>query len=491
MVRKYIIRIFFLIMAFLFSVIIINIFINNTPLERGGGISLLIGIIFYLLFLFFVYKLSNKFYKKHRALVIISFIIFVIFQIVFAYFLAVNPSWDFGNVYNYVVDDINGGYNIFEVTYFYQFNLNIGIALLLKLYFLIFSFLGINNYLVLGIALNIIFIDIALLYLYKFIKLISPSKYTYLFLIVALTFTPFITYVPIFYSDTLSLPFGISSLYYLYKYFYIEDKKRSYLVISGLLLGIGVCLKFTLIIIYIALLIVYLLKEKGRGFIVHIKPILLVSVFIFIPIVVYNGMISLKLDEERSYKEQIPLTHNIMMGLRKNGGFSIEDSRYTVSFPNKDKKQKANIKVIKDRLSYYFNSNKLVDFYTNKLLYTWGDGTFFASEKLKRENIRDTVVDDYIYGSKKQYYFYLASVEWIIILIMLVAGIIYRKNLSSSQRDLQLFIYISLFGVMLFFLLWECRSRYLINFLPLILLGAYLDFIALSKTILVKLKKAI
>lgn len=482
--KKKIINIFLIVIGLLYTYIIVNMF-GNFPLKGVSNLALIIGIIVYLLFMFLVFKVSKIVDYQNKRITIISFIIFVIIQILFAYFLAVNPSWDFGTVYNAVVDDINGGFDIFEVTYFYQFGLNLGIALLLKLVFSFFALLGINNYLILGIGLNIIFIDIALIYLYKLIKLVIPNKNIYFFLIVTLTFTPFITYVPIFYSDTLSLPFGIASIYYLYKYYYCNNLKEN-LVISGLLIGVGACLKFTLIIIYLAVLVFYFIKERKSRF--TLKPLLFLGLFVFLPIFIINSFVALNQDNERLEREKMPFTHSIMMGLRKNGGFSIEDSKYTVSFPTKYQKVKANIKTIKKRLKYYKDNHELLKFYTNKLEYTWGDGTFFASEKLSRDSIKNTKISDYIYGSKKYYYFSYAKAQWLIVLCFLVMGLIFRKYLSKNQQDLQLFIYIALAGLMLFLLIWECRSRYLVNYLPIILLASYLGFVSFIEYVKLKLK---
>lgn len=479
MKSKKIIRGFFFTIGLLIILyIIFNLLFNNVSYTLKPTL-LATSIIIYLILIFVFWKLYQKFLINKKYGPGILFCIFIMIQIIFACLFVVKPSWDFGTVFNIVLEDLQNGSSMFSSIYMNQVKINLGIALLLKIVFTPFVILGINHYVIIGILLNIIFINIGLYYLYKLITLITDKKISSLCLLLTLMFTPFISYVPIFYTDTLSLPFAIIGIYYIYHYFYTSQRKNIDLVFSGLSIGIGTIIKPTVLIVYIAIIIWLIVREKKDSVRDTIKRMAILSIFLVIPILLFNSYISRNLDEKMLNHYQVPKTHWIMMGLKNYGGFNSEDPDFTVSFPNEEKKKEANIRVIKERLKNYIEENKLIEFYTNKLTYTWGDGTFYAPVKLSREPKYNTIVSEYIYGMKKDCFYSFAQAEWLIMLTLIVIGIIVRPYLTYRQRDLQLLSLISTAGILLFLLIWETRSRYLVNLLPVILISSYIGIVGL------------
>lgn len=476
---KRLLRNIFCVVGFLtFIYIIYNLIFHNVSYTIKMP-QLVLSIIIYVFFIFILWKIYQKFLLNKKYGIPIVFLVFILLQLIFACLFVVTPTWDFGTVYNIVLDDIINGNSIFNAIYMNQVKLNLGIGLLLKIVFYPFHFLGINHYVTIGILLNIIFIDVGLIYLYKLLTLITNKKLSVISLFMILTFTPFICYVPIFYTDTLSLPFGIIGIYYVFKYFYTNDNKKKYLVISGLSIGIGGCIKTPVLIVYIAILIWLIFREKKDPVKSTIKKAILLTICMLIPFASFNIYVSKNLNENMIKKYQIPKTHWIMMGLTGNGGFNENEADFTTSFPTEKAKKKANVRVIKERLSEYWEQHTLIQFYTNKLTYTWGDGTFFAAEKLQRSPKYSTVASKYIYGEEKGYYYGLAQAEWLIALILIAIGIALRPYLTYKQRDLQLLSLISTAGILILLLIWETRSRYLVNLLPVILISAYIGMIGI------------
>jgi hypothetical protein len=170
-----------------------------------------------------------------------------------------------------------------------------------------------------------------------------------------------------------------------------------------------------------------------------------------------------------------------MMGLTGNGGFNQEDVDYTMSYNSKEDKQKANIKVINNRINNLINNNELLDFYTNKAMYTWSDGTFFAPKKLSVYPVHNYKIKDYILpnNNKNKLYIIIAQTQLLLILLFNIIGIVLRKYLTKKQQLLQLFLNITIFGILIFFLIWETRSRYLVNMLPILLLSSFLGINAI------------
>ena len=179
-----------------------------------------------------------------------------------------------------------------------------------------------------------------------------------------------------------------------------------------------------------------------------------------------------------------------MMGLTGNGGFNESEADFTTSFPTEEAKKNANIRIIKERLKKYWNNHTIIQFYTNKLTYTWGDGTFFAAEKLQREPKYTTIASKYVYGEEKWYYYGFAQAEWLVALILIVIGIVLRPYLTYKQRDLQLLSLISTAGILILLLIWETRSRYLVNLLPVILISTYIGIIGIRNYYQIKKEKS-
>ena len=98
---KFLINLLYIVMTLIFSYLLFNIiFHNNHFLINIKPVNLILSSIIYLLVAYYLNKLLNKYIKKDKKYVIISFILLIIFQLLFAYIFAVTPSWDFGIVYH-------------------------------------------------------------------------------------------------------------------------------------------------------------------------------------------------------------------------------------------------------------------------------------------------------------------------------------------------------------------------------------------------------
>ena len=139
------------------------------------------------------------------------------------------------------------------------------------------------------------------------------------------------------------------------------------------------------------------------------------------------------------------------------------------------------IELIKNRINEMISNKELLPFYNRKIAYTWTDGTFFSFEKLRREPIHKKYLK-FVYSEngKNSIYWLLSNVEWFIIITLMLIGIIKRKYLPKELKELQLLIFISIFGLFLFLLIWETRSRYLVNYIPLFLINAYMGICAIN-----------
>ena len=175
----------------------------------------------------------------------------------------VKPSADFGVIFNQAVKlaDIEGVNKI--GSYFEMYPNNIPLLAFMTLWFKLMKLLGVVNYKISAVILNIIFIDTAVTFFYLSSKRIFKKNDSIILVMMMIMFLPFYTYVGMFYTDTMSMPF-IAIIVYLCTF--IGDEctgyKSSYRkIILLILLGVTACLGFKMKATVGILLIVFIIFE--------------------------------------------------------------------------------------------------------------------------------------------------------------------------------------------------------------------------------------
>lgn len=166
-------------------------------------------------------------------------------------------------------------------------------------------------------------------------------------------------------------------------------------------------------------------------------------------------------------------THYFMMGLNieTEGVFSGEDGEFSSSYPDVKSREKANLHEAVNRLKKLGGSG-YVKHLVKKNLCNYNDGTFsfgregyfFASIPEERGRL-DHILREIFYVDGK-YYKVLAVGEhilWLLVLISICFCIIPCREKHPGEN----LIALTLLGVSIFLLLFECRSRYLYLFTPL------------------------
>lgn len=476
--KEFTILLFNVLMFFLFFITTYNsIFNNNRSIIQIKPIYLILGCLIYISFFFLIHKIINRYIKSTKVYYIILFLILLISQIVFVAIFRIIPNgeWDFGNVYKCAIEQIYGINSLNNSRYLIIYPNNVGISIILTIVFGFFKVIGIHNYEIIGIILNIAIIDVAVLFLIKTIKLIFNEKQTQFFSFLTIIYIPFITYSPIYYTDTFALPFVSMALYFIAKIIKGDDDLKN-IILAGFIIGLGINLKMTVIINLVAFIIYFILSEK-----IKIKKILIILVAALVPIFALKLYINMKFDSKELNRYSYPLTHWVMMGLEDWGGYSQKAVDYTDSFKTKELKTKNNIKQIKKHINEYSKNHKLLDFYINKAVYTWGDGQYYVAQQLERGQKYNYSIKNYVLESasgNNKYFKSISQIQHIVVLMFILCGLLFRKYLSPQLKKIQLFSNISIFGIFLFLMIWEARSRYIFHFLPIILLASYIGMFA-------------
>ena len=284
-------------------------------------------------------------------------------------------------------------------------------------------------------------------------------------LIICILTSPLYLYSAVYYSDTFSLPIGVGILY-LWLILKEKDKLVTKILLSvilGILLFVGMKLKILSIFVFIALVVYEFCvgdkKELIKGLCV-ILPITIISTIMF------NSLVANKLlTKEARDKYQIPVEHWILMGLKGNGGWSFLDYANTAKADTyAERKQNVKERIVA-RIEKRNIGKHLKQRYS-KIAFTWHDGTYWVSEKLTRGSINKGRLNQFVVknGEHVGVYKYITQAmhfSMIIYIIITLGNLIITKDYTNKSHILS----ITIFGLFVFLIIWETRSRFLINIL--------------------------
>ena len=248
-------------------------------------------------------------------------------------------------------------------------------------------------------------------------------------------------------------------------------------IAAGILLGIAYEIRATAIIFAVAALIcavyrmVFFTTKDERGKIAGR------IVIIALPFLLTVGVMSTSM---RSYigidttDTAFPTTHWLMMSLTEPGGHNAEDEAYTASFATKEEKKAA----VRERMVQKLHDMGLQGYaklVKTKICRTFGDGmngytTFLADGYGTGEAY------DALFGNHKDFtvlwhqgYYLFIMLGILISCIRMIQQLL--KPLDSGKGCFLklLFMLVSLFGAILFYVLWEASEQYSVPFMLIML----------------------
>lgn len=434
-------------------------------------------------------KLNNepKFTDKHALIFIFSAVgILLILQFLAGYLLQMNPVTDMRYIERYARDfAATGNFDLIQrdcangSVYLIRYPNNFALVFLLSAIYrvctLIFGYVPS----LVPVAFNALAINISVLFTVLTARKIFGNRKAIFVLMLCFLFAPFYTYVPYYYTDSLSMPFCIGAIYLFVCAVKSDKKYKKYIMLAvcGALIFIGYKLKGSLIILIAAMLIYTVLKFSIKKVLCIVLA--LVAGFGSIGAVYTVGFNNSGIvTKEQSDRYEYPLTHWVMMGLKGLGHYNLKDSNYTDSFTSKAEKQDANIKEIKKRIKD-LGVDGLTKQIINKAVWTWEDGTYYIShhiEDCKRENLLHSFVLDK--GENHLIFFIYSNGFQLFILFMILLSII--KGCIKPEINLMTLFKGIIFAALIFFIIWETRSRYLYNLIPVFMIVTVdgLDFLS-------------
>jgi len=428
-------------------------------------------------------KLTNLSDKKTWIFYIIITVVMVILQGIIGYLVRTDPSWDLGIVIKSAQEMIQYGHSTNMAGYYIQAPNNILITLLIALTIKVFSFIGITNINIMTLIVNIVFIQLAIFLLFKITKNIY-NNYTACFLLVIMfLFLPIYPYSTIMYTDTMSMFLPVGFLYLIQKLNDVTSNKRTTVIsiVIGFLAFISLNLKVTALIVLIAFVINELINRRIQ----RIITIFLISIcsftifqISFVTFIKKTNIIGLDYELTKS----VPFTHFIMMGMYGSGAFDANEWQFTLQLPDYETRKEENIRVIKERLNQY-RTQGYISFLNNKVKgQTWGSGTYDFESILNSYQVDDNIAHEFLLydGEYYQYVYYYCQVFHFTMMFLIIISILYSIKHSEKKEILNIGR-LSMFGLLLFLLMWETRSRYMLNYIPIYILITISGIIDLSK----------
>lgn len=433
----------------------------------------------------FIAVLMTRQEKNYKNIIfkigILSIIVFIV-QVLVSYYMYFVVGWDVHVLVTNATQLANGG----ELSqgYFSIYPNNLFLVIIFSWIMRIGKLLiPSNSYFFLIIVTNFI-VNVSCFITIKVLKkLIENSKvilFIYILMIPFILLSPWIT-VP--YSDAWGMIFPI-----LLIYVYLEKDISYYLKIFLMICIclIGYFVKPTVIIVMIAIVIIEFLNLDLK---IQWKKILKCLFCCLCAVGMSFGIKNIMISSTGFVQEknlEMPLTHFMMMGLnpKSKGVYSRDDYNYSMSFLTKEERTEGNIKMIKERLSDYGVSGYM-KLLICKNMSNYNDGTFsweqeggFHFPGSQPNTWTNQLLANFYYanGDYYQCYLVITQIIWMLVLVLSVLAYLCKRKECSV-------IILSIFGLSLFLLLFECRARYLFLYLPLFMVLAGVGLNCLNQKI--------
>lgn len=462
----------------------INSYYRPNYLNIPSGIWLICAMVVLLFVLWMMKFCAEKIYlseKQFYKIVVISFVIIYFIQLFISENIYFKTGWDVWVLTSSAENIALNGASGVEVDYFSRYPNNVFSVYTLVLLYKIAVIVHRQNPYVVIVAINSLLVNVsvllAVLSIYKITKRQGAAMTSMLFGVILIALSPWIV-IP--YTDTLGMIFPIGAVFL---YVHLKNIYLKYFLFA-VLCGIGYLFKPTVAIGLIALIILKMFSVLKRLLCHKLKLTIVLKTALCILIAgvlvvgldkAVLGMNKTTLDENQA----MTMTHYFMMGLNEKteGVYSQDDVIYSSSFDNKDARQKGNIEVIRQRYQEMGFSGYIIQL-VKKNIANYNDGTFawyregnFFVEMPEKNDLAATLLRRFYWwdqAGEKNMYQIFASIEqvvWFFILLCIVCCMAQGKK----GNDVENLIALTLIGVSLFLLLFECRARYLYIFSPLYL----------------------
>lgn len=478
--KKAISILFFIIMVYIIILLFgfdnLNYYGKQDHLLNNAWALIFIFVSFFIFYIFNKKKQIDN--KKYWVFIIFISIGTFLIQYIIVKFGLFYSGWDARAIRD-ISENVYYNNLISNPTYLTMYPNNIFLTFILVLIKSI-PFIG-KKYLT-TLAINALLVNVAGIFTSLTLK--NITKNNFLAILVYLISIPLILLSPwilIPYSDTFAILFPICILF-----IYTKDHKKLYdYFMIGFLSIIGYFIKPTVIIVFIAIVIIEIITKISTINISNAKQYFKPVVSLLIGILIAYSMryisiwyINFKPDKN---VEEFNWTHFLAMGENEetNGIYSDDDVYHSMKYGMKD-----NIDIFIKRISTrsftgqieFFSKKTLINF--NGPAFAWGiEGSFYYNVPPSVGKMNDVIRSVY-YGDGKYYKYFMLLEQWIWLLVIFFCPFIIQENSKNK-----LVVMLSLVGIILFLTIFEPRTRYLYCFSPIFVVCSMIGMSSLKDKI--------
>ncbi|MCL2527864.1 MAG: glycosyltransferase family 39 protein [Defluviitaleaceae bacterium] len=424
------------------------------------------------------YTQGLKLSEKAVRWIMVAFIsVSSILQLYIGNRLRFTPMWDpeaiFDGARMWALTGSLDHHTIFHGTYlqyFAMFSNQWGSTFLFRWLFWIYNLFGGTDFHIPALVWNVALVQVMVFSLYAAAKRLKGPGAGLFVLFLLGVFLPFHFFGAVYYTDTLSMPFTAIafSLYLRAKDELDLRKKLITFGLCGLAVAIGATIKFTVVIILVAIVIDYLLA-KEQGFVHRLLcSIAAVSVAVIV-IGSFNMYMNRVIGPEMIDRHRVPRAHWVMMGLNHYGFYNPQDYDFTMGIPDFETRQSEVTRVARERLRER-GVGGMARLYLAKFAINMGDGTYEMYRILHQNPVNQTRLHDITLSGGRNYnaYVHIATGFTTAFLLLMLAGAIHGfRKLSHTAVP-----WLSLFGLVMILTVWESGARLAMNFFPMLVMGA-------------------
>lgn len=280
----------------------------------------------------------------------------------------------------------------------------------------------------------------------------------------------------VLYTDTFSLPFVMMALLGVLRALDAKTLRAQagHAFLAGLSAAVGGQIKMTVAIVVIAAVILFCLRlRRSSAAVCSVVMVLTLGLSIF---GVRSMMIGPILDEDMVREHNMPLIHWVMMSIPTGRNpYGADQSDYGITWglsengvPRAQVMESIYERLI-DKIYYMRYPNRLIPGLLRKNTTAFGDGTFGMTDMLDDLPKRENVVSSIVLADRPYYPVYFSICTGIFYAHLVLATLACVRDIR--RRDLRCaLLYIATLGLILFMLIWESKSRYIFNFVPVIVL---------------------
>ena len=314
------------------------------------------------------------------------------------------------------------------------------------------------------IIFNILMIDCSILLLCLIGKKIKGEKFASKLLLFSVLNPLNYFLIHWTYTITYSVPLLLLCVYLALLLKEDEKSKLSRGILSillGITIAVGYYLRPIIVILVIAIgmcfLINIILKKD------HLRRYLFSIVIVFLSLVItYIGIGKINNIYIDNGNNTWPVTHWLMIGIHGDGTVSAKDNAFTRSFKTKEKMKEANIKEIKNTLKSYglvgFGKHSI-----KKLLVNWYDGSANYYYRMYQDK-NNSFIYDITVGNRRDLVVVYCQIFRIVTIAFVIISIF--NQLKTNNFRFEFLMTLSIFGAILFYLIWEVKTSYHAPFLP-------------------------